>query len=224
MFDPDRLEQADPSLFDAAAYGAGAQPVAGRGGRGAAWFVSGAFGAAVLRHYLRGGWMARVSRDRYLWQDERRVRSWREYRLLHDMRALGLPVPAPLAAMYLRQGRSYRAAILVERVAEVRPLADLVIDGQAPWEAVGRVIARFHRHGFHHADLNGHNLLVDARGAIWLIDWDKGSLERRPGPWCGAVLDRLQRSLRKLCPTVPAERLAEGLRALQVAHDAELRS
>jgi 3-deoxy-D-manno-octulosonic acid kinase len=49
VFDPTRVRQATPSLFDPHAYGEAARAVHGRGGRGAAWFVEGEFGAGVLR-------------------------------------------------------------------------------------------------------------------------------------------------------------------------------
>jgi len=218
VFDPVRLRQASPELLEAAR----GEPV--RAGRGRAWFVQGEYGAAVLRHYRRGGWIARLVRDRYLWLGEARARSIAEFGLMRRLRALGLPVPAPLAASYRRRGLLYRAAILVERVAPATAFADRVA-GQglaAPWDRVGSAIGRCHARGAHHADLNGHNLLLDGSDAVWLIDWDKGAIEAGPGDWCAAVLDRLERSLRKQCPRLPAAELGEGMRALRIAHDRAL--
>jgi 3-deoxy-D-manno-octulosonic acid kinase len=224
VFDPARLQQATPALFDPLAYGSRAQPVRGQGGRGAAWFVRGEFGDGVLRHYRRGGWMARVSEDSYLWQGEARVRSLREYQLLQSLRGLGLAVPAPIAAWYQRQGGRYRAAIIVERIAGASSFAAQVnaVGTAADWSAVGHEIGRCHRHGAHHADLNAHNLLLDGAGAVFLIDWDKGRLERASGHWCRRVLDRLQRSLRKECPTQSGELIEQGMAGLRAAHDREL--
>jgi 3-deoxy-D-manno-octulosonic acid kinase len=222
VFDPARLRQAERALFDPQAWGAAAQPVHGRGGRGAAWFVDGEFGAGVLRQYRRGGWAARASRDGYLWQGEARVRSLREFALLRRLHALGLPVPAPIAAWYLRRGWRYRAAILVERIAPARSLAEAVNSGEAPWPAVGSAIAQFHRQQAHHADLNANNILLDAANRPWLIDWDRGRIESGPGDWSGRVLDRLQRSLRKECAQLPPAALAAGLARLRAAHDREL--
>ena len=62
VFDPARLRQAEPAMLQPGYWGARAEPVSGQGGRGAAWFVSGNEGAAVLRHYRRGGLMARFRR------------------------------------------------------------------------------------------------------------------------------------------------------------------
>lgn len=200
VFDPARLRQAGPALLDPAHYGGGsAQPVSS-GGRGAAWFVRGGFGDAVLRHYRRGGLAAKLSRDRYLWLGESRVRSLQEFRLLGELRAQGLPVPAPLLAGYWRQGLGYRAAILVERIADVRALADWLGPraDAAPWEAVGTMLARFHRAGVEHADLNAHNVLVDGAGRPWLIDFDRGRRRAPADAWRQANLDRLARSMAKL--------------------------
>lgn len=220
VFDAARLRQATPALFDPAHYGAQAEPVAGEGGRGAAWFVSGDFGEGVLRRYRRGGFMASISRDRYLWQGELRVRSVAEHRLLADLRSLGLPVPAPIAAAYWRSGLTYTASILVERIASVRSFAGLVTADAdtAPWAAAGATLARFHRLGARHADLNAHNMIVDSDEQVWLIDWDKGRRVGGPGAWCDAVLDRLERSLRKVCREIPPAEIEQGMQWLRQAH------
>jgi 3-deoxy-D-manno-octulosonic acid kinase len=222
VFDPARLRQATRALFDPASHGDSARPVQGRGGRGAAWFVDGEFGAGVLRQYRRGGWAARASRDGYLWQGEARVRSFAEFRMLRRLQAFDLPVPAPIAAFYLRRGWRYRAAILVERIAGARSMAAAVNAGDAPWAAIGAAIGEFHRNSAHHADLNANNILLDGDGRPWLIDWDRGRFEQDHGGWRERVVDRLQRSLEKECATVPAARLAEGMAQLRRAHDARL--
>ena len=78
----------------------------------------------MLRRYRRGGLAARASRDAYLWLGEARVRSFAEFRLTRALLARGLPVPRPVAASYVRDGMFYRASILVERLMDVRTLAD----------------------------------------------------------------------------------------------------
>jgi len=217
VFDPARLQQATPDLFDPAHHGDGARPVQA-GGRGAAWFVSGGFGEAVLRHYRRGGLVARLSRDTYVWRGEQAVRSLAEFRLLASMHAEGLPVPAPLAAAYWRRGIGYRAALLVERIPAVRALAEWLGESAdaAPWETVGAMLARFHAAGVHHADLNAHNILVDACGGTWLIDFDRGR-RRTPGRWRQANLRRLARSLAKLARG--DDRWRPGFARLQASYE-----
>ena len=140
LSDPSRLAEAGPDLFNPAHYGDRARPV-DAGGRQAAWFVQGAGWQGVLRRYRRGGMIARISRDAYLWNGEARTRSFREYRLLAAMRAQGLAVPAPLAAAYWRQGPIYRAAIVVERIPGVRPGARLLLHAEGE-NAVRAVLER----------------------------------------------------------------------------------
>ena len=226
VFDPTRLRQAERTLFEPAHYGANAQPIGGQGGRGAAWFVRGEFGEGVLRHYRRGGWMARLSDDSYLWCGREQVRSLREFALLREMRGAGLPVPTPLAAAYSRSGRFYRADLLMQRLVGMESFLELVglRQANAPWREVGATVARFHARGLHHADLNAHNLLVDGGNEIFVIDWDKGRIESAPGVWCDHVLDRLQRSLRKWLPDLPDEVIVAGMRELRAAHAEGLES
>lgn len=198
VFDAARWPQAAPGQLDPAGWEPPATPVA-EGGRGAAWFVESGFGRGVLRRYRRGGLAARASRDRYLWLGEARVRSFAEFRLLASLRSQGLRVPSPLLAGYWRQGLAYRAAIVVERIEGASALAAFLDDpGAAAWPAAGGAIARLHAAGVDHADLNAHNVLIDAAGEAWLIDFDRG--RRRPvaSGWREANLARLSRSLAKL--------------------------
>lgn len=182
--------------FELPAAGRTARPNAGRG---AAAFVELPVGRALLRHYRRGGWLAKVNRDRYLWQGADATRAFVELRLLDQMRALGLPVPEPIAARYQRSGTYYRAAILVGRIDGAESLAERIarVPGDIDWRGIGATIAGFHAAGIDHADLNAHNVLIDSAGAIWLVDFDRAE-RRAAGAWTAANLRRLRRSLDKL--------------------------
>jgi 3-deoxy-D-manno-octulosonic acid kinase len=170
-----------------------------RRGRGDVRFLQLPFAEAVLRQYQRGGWAARVSRDWYFWLGREASRPFREFRLTAHLFELGLPVPRPLAARFLRSGIGYRAALITERIVQTRTLAECLQAGVAiDWSAAGQMIGRFHAHGLWHADLNAHNLLVDAAGVWWLIDLDRGRMRAAPGAWQQGNLARLRRSLLKL--------------------------
>jgi 3-deoxy-D-manno-octulosonic acid kinase len=197
LFDRTQVRQPDPLWFDPSHWGEAAQAV-GEGGRGGAWFIDFGEGGAFLRHYLRGGLVAKLSRDAHLWRGIGHVRSFAEFRLLRVLRDKKLPVPLPFAAWYRREGLHYRAAILMQRLPDVASLAALAAKQQAPWAAAGELVARFHRAGLDHADLNAHNILFDGSGQGWMIDFDRSRLRIPATAWREANLQRLQRSLRKL--------------------------
>ncbi|MCC8362066.1 3-deoxy-D-manno-octulosonic acid kinase [Lysobacter sp. A6] len=227
LFDRTRLRQAGvahalPEWFDPQHWGSHARPVS-TGGRGAAWFVDAPFGDAVLRHYLRGGLVARISHDRHLWRGNDRVRSFAEFRLLRALRAKQLPVPAPIAAYYVRKGHRYRAAILIERIDHVHSLGHLAtrIGETAPWDAAGRLIARFHRAGLDHADLNAHNLLFDDAGNGWMIDFDRSALRIPATRWRENNLARLKRSLVKLRGERANEDVERDFARLRAAYESQ---
>ena len=199
------------SLFDPNFWTARDELSAVSGGRGAAWFVGPAPHPWVLRHYRRGGFIAHLSADRYLWAGEDGVRAFAEWRLLSYLTQRNLNVPKPVAAFYRRAGLSYRCDLITQRIAPAESLSAALGSG-APaaivWREIGAAIARLHRLGVDHADLNAHNILIGVAG-ISIIDFDRGRL-RAPGAWAAANLERLQRSLRKICAALPAERCAPG--------------
>lgn len=191
----DRIQTPDAGLLDPADARLDAQPVR-VGGRQAAWFVTGQFGAGVLRHYRRGGLIARLSAARYIWTGAERTRAFAEFTLLHFMHAQGLPVNKPLAAAYWRDGLTYRAAIMVERIPDVQTLAkSLALPAQA---AVARAIFDMHEAGVWHADLNAFNILLNPQGRVWLIDFDRGRRQALSARQRQGNLLRLRRSLVKI--------------------------
>lgn len=220
VFDRSRLEQARPEWFDPVYWGEHASAVSS-GGRGAAWYIDAPFGDSVLRHYRRGGLAARVSRGGYVWQGEARVRSVLEFRLARELLSRGLAVPTPLAAWYVRSGMYYRAALLMEKLPDMRTFADLVAGAEAPWEEAGRLIARAHRTGLDHADLNASNLLFDRDGNGWVIDLDRGLLRAAGIGWRYRNLERLKRSLLKLHGERDAHGVEAGYARLRRAYEEE---
>ena len=192
-----RLGEAGPQLFDPARYGERARPV-DAGGRQAAWFVHGEGWQGVLRRYRRGGMIARLSRDSYLWAGEDRTRSFREYRLLAAMRRQGPGRAGAAGRRLLAPGPVYRAAILVERIPGVKPLAQML--AEPLWEPVAAAIVRM-RAGVWHADLNAFNILIGGEGRVWLIDFDRGIQGRLSDRQRQGNLERLRRSLNKVAGT-----------------------
>jgi 3-deoxy-D-manno-octulosonic acid kinase len=170
------------------------------GGRGAVSFVDTPAGACVLRHFHRGGMVATILGDRYLWSGREKTRSFAEFRLLSSMRKAGLPVPQPVAARYVRSGLYYTADLMTRRIDHACTLAQSLEQGHLDSTLArntGMLIARFHRHGIWHADLNAHNILV-TRNTLYIIDFDRGEMRAPAASWQQANLQRLRRSLVKL--------------------------
>jgi len=170
------------------------------GGRGGVAVIDTPAGECVLRHYRRGGLVATLMGDRYLWRGAMRTRPFAEFHLLAEIERLGLPGPTPVAARYCRRGAFYTADLITRRIADAHTLAERLAAGRldgALAEAVGTLVARFHREGIWHADLNAHNVMVSG-DALFLIDFDRGQKREPQAAWQHANLQRLRRSLLKL--------------------------
>jgi 3-deoxy-D-manno-octulosonic acid kinase len=154
----------------------------------------------VLRHYQRGGFVGRFVDDHYWWLGLERTRAFVEWRLLRRMQAWGLPSPEPIAACVRRSGLLYQADIIVRFLPDTRTLsAHLRTEGVGleVWKRIGRMLGGFHAHGVRHPDLTAHNILIDGRGEVFLVDFDN-AVVCPPGPWRERGIARLQRSLRKV--------------------------
>lgn len=176
------------------------------GGRGQTWIVQSGDGEWVLRHYRRGGMVARFLNDYYLWTGLETTRPWCEWWLLDSLYKEGFPVPRPVAAQVTRHSLWYRGDLITQLIPNTRSLAAALRESSIetlPWHDIGACIRRFHDAGVYHADLNAHNILLDSGNTVYLIDFDRGE-RRTPGVlWQEANLGRLLRSLRKfIAPSV----------------------
>ena len=187
------------TLFDPEALAAGQLLDGLARGRGEAYFIRLGGQHLVLRHYRRGGLVGRFFRDGYLFRSLEASRSWREWRLLAELRRRGLPVPRPVAAAVQRAGLYYQADLVTELIPETQTLAELLKETRLTpdgWQALGKCLRDFHRAGVFHADLNASNILIGPGQQIFLIDFDRGAV-RATGRWQQRTLRRLKRSLRK---------------------------
>ncbi|PID60722.1 MAG: 3-deoxy-D-manno-octulosonic acid kinase [Gammaproteobacteria bacterium] len=233
----DALAWFEPSLFDSGHLVAGST-LTGKAtaGRGSAFFIASADGPLVLRNYRRGGMVRYLVGRRYVHTGLERSRAFREFGLLLVLEALGLPVSTAVATEVRRYGCFNEASLITRRLPGAT-LAEYMLassqrglvrssqsevhdclDDKALWQGVGRLVARFHRHGVCHADLNTHNIMLDPDTrlpdglghdipSIALIDFDRGSLrgstdiedwpDKAPA-WAARNLARLERSVRKV--------------------------
>src|SRR6266446_5934290 len=115
LADPDSLgnlaEDAQETLFDPEYWRARGELVTVIGGRGSAWFIASGARQWVLRHFRRGGFIARLSQDGYVWTGEEGVRAFAEWRLLELLARRGLPAQGAWRARNLRRLRRSLAKI-----------------------------------------------------------------------------------------------------------------
>ncbi len=197
--DPSRLSAVQPGQFTPPAADQAHSALATGSGRGQAHRVRIAGNDAVLRHYRRGGLIARISDDKYWRTSASHSRAMREFALLRFMRSWDLPVPQPLAALHTPSRWVYSADILVAMIPDSHNAAQLLSQRRLEvreWQALGQAIRQLHDRQIFHADLNCHNLLLDAAGKAWVVDFDRCAI-RSGTPWKQENLDRLLRSLRK---------------------------
>ena len=211
MYDASRVSHPAVSWFDPEHWRALGELEGTAQGRGATSYIRVEGRRCALRHYRRGGWMARLSPDRYPWAGEDATRPFTEWQLTYRLHRAGLPVPAPIAARYLRRGPSYTGDLITERLPAVGSLYECLCTGAlsiATWVSIGRCVRRFHDLGVCHADLTAQNILLSEE-AVYLIDFDRCQL-RGAGLWRDGNLVRLRRSLEKLTWGLPAERFGES--------------
>ncbi len=170
------------------------------GGRGGVAIIDTPAGECVLRHYRRGGAVASLMADRYVWTGASRTRPFAEFRLLAHIAERSLPGPIAVVAGYRRHGLFYSADLITRRIDDAKTLADYISGNRFDREIaeeVGALVARFHREGIWHADLNAHNVMIAPTG-LYLIDFDRGRVREPETGWQQDNLQRLRRSLLKL--------------------------
>ncbi|GAW94971.1 MULTISPECIES: 3-deoxy-D-manno-octulosonic acid kinase [Colwellia] len=180
-------------------------------GRGTTWFVAyndsnNISHAWVLRHYYRGGLMGKIINDSYWFSGFSNTRAAREFALLSHMQTLQLPAPEPIAYRVIRHRLTYQADLLSSRIQNAQDLVAILSEkilADNVWQRIGATIKRFHLQGIYHHDLNSHNILLDDKEQVFLIDFDRGELRQSKADlttdarWKHANMARLQRSFLK---------------------------
>jgi hypothetical protein len=157
------------------------------------------FGAVVVKCYRRGGLMGRFNRWYYLARGP--TRGEREFQWLKRMRDLGVNAPEPIVAAH--RGRLVNRCWLVTRkIINAASLAELSL--KQPGVIAGalvdcaRQIDILVENRILHPDLHPGNVLVDANGQVWLIDFDQtGFFRGRRQRLAARYRRRWQRAVRK---------------------------
>jgi 3-deoxy-D-manno-octulosonic acid kinase len=217
---PELGEAPRADWFDPAQWrGAGAVAIE-TSGRGEVLIVAHRDDTWVLRHYRRGGLVARLVDDHYLWLGAERTRAFREWRLLRKLRAAGLPVPKPVAAHVYRTACIYTADIITSYLPDTQKLSWYIAQGRVPescWRRVGAMIRAVHEQGVDHPDLTAHNVLLDGAGNCFLVDFDNAQV-KPAGSWQRAGVERFNRSLRKVALETGTDFDAAAWRELEAGY------
>jgi 3-deoxy-D-manno-octulosonic acid kinase len=201
LHDEDIVGNLEPQHFDPVYWREGSKTEAVFGGRGGSLKIDLQGQAAILRRYLRGGMMASVSTDSYLWTGKLKTRPWREWSILKQALERDLPVPQPLGIYVRRTGLLYRAAIITAWIDDTETLAARLMRqplNRETWVELGLLLQKFQELGFRHADLNANNLLINQQDQLFIIDFDKAERMKSLQDWQWLTLRRLQRSLDKI--------------------------
>ncbi|MFK5912916.1 MAG: 3-deoxy-D-manno-octulosonic acid kinase [Woeseiaceae bacterium] len=199
-YDSDIFKSIEDVSFDSQIWAQRSSIVGFAEGRGTTFFVQHQGQDFVLRHYQRGGLIAKMSTEKYVWLGLRFSRAWKEWLLLEKMIEKGLPVPIPAAIKAERKWLLYTADIMMHRIPQSRTLANILSNeelAEGYWIAIGSMIRRFHEEGVYHSDLNANNILIDDGGRCFLIDFDRCSFKKPNLKWQKDNLLRLKRSLNK---------------------------
>jgi 3-deoxy-D-manno-octulosonic acid kinase len=132
-------------------------------------------GSVVIKHYRRGGMLRHLVDRRYL--KFGKTRAQQEFELLNFAGALGVSVPQHVA--YAHKGRLFYQAWLATRaIGDSLSLARLSLQDEALARRAAALIAEqiglLIQNRFLHVDLHPGNVLVDGRGRVYLLDFDKG--------------------------------------------------
>ncbi len=199
-YDAEKIDDFSPEMLSAEYWQQQKKVVGTAQGRGTTYFVERDKHQWVLRHYFRGGMVGKVIYDSYLFTGYGHTRAAKEFNLLKKLVELDLPAPKPIAYRVKKSGLVYQADILTGRVEHAKDLVVLLSQSELSnelWRAIGRCINKFHKNGIYHHDLNAHNILVDDKDKVWLIDFDRGEQRAVEKQWQQNNMSRLLRSFRK---------------------------
>lgn len=184
-------------------------------GRGLVYFFK-AFGDnCVLRHYYRGGLIAKLSNDKFFFQKLEKSRPFQELSLLASLHNAGLNVPKPLAARLIQNNFSYTADIITAAIPRAHELHKRLLHqalDQQTWMKIGGILRKMHDLDACHYDINVKNVLLQEPNKelnkeqdsnadnqnfdIFLLDFDACKL-RQGESWKRDNLNRFKRSLEK---------------------------
>jgi 3-deoxy-D-manno-octulosonic acid kinase len=198
-FDDEIVTDPSQPIFDAEYWQSLDKVVGSATGRGTTWFIQLENMQAALRHYRRGGLFGKLVNDHYWFSGWDNTRCAQEFQLLLALIEAEVHVPRPIAARAVKSGLFYQADLLSERIPNARDLVSILQEQSLSaeiYQKIGQEIAKMHNAGVNHTDLNIHNILIDDKDKVWILDFDK-CRKQEHGEWKKQNLERLLRSFKK---------------------------
>ncbi len=162
---------------------------------------------AVVRHYLHGGLLRKVTGDRFA----RSERFFDEIRASEHLRACGVNTPEVLGLLVQVGKLGFcRGALATRMVEDGHDLLEYLRSKEGVAQiaspaskktlirSVARQVRKMHDAGVSHADLHIKNLLLAPDGRVFILDLDRAKLQKTVNPGKRlANLIRLGRSIEK---------------------------
>jgi 3-deoxy-D-manno-octulosonic acid kinase len=136
-------------------------------GRGLVYFFFSLGEHCVLRHYYRGGLVAKLSNDKFLSKALEQSRPFKELNLLAKLHSAGLKVPKPIAARLKRTFFTYTADIITAAVPNAQELHEYLLKRplkHSIWKEIGATLRKMHDLQACHYDINVKNVLLQEDG------------------------------------------------------------
>ena len=168
-------------------------------GRGKTFVLNYNNEAYVLKHYIRGGIVSKLSYDKYILNSLASTRSLKEYNFLNIMHKKKLPVPKP-AALQVKMGRfTYQADLITCNIENQGTLYKFVKENrmtQALWNSLSITLDKFFQENVYHSDLNAKNIIIN-ENKFFLLDFDNSYFFYNKKMFTKSI-NRLERSLKKI--------------------------
>ena len=200
FFQDELKDEITPEYFDGAYWQHNNAIIGSAFGRGITWFFKINNDEFVLRHYHRGGLIAKLIKDAYVYTGLKNTRAYQEFVVTQQLVDKNLPAPKPVAGQIIKQGLFYQADLITEMITGAKDLVAVLKEralSDVEYQQIGLMIKRFHDVNLWHADLNTHNIILDGQGKWWLIDFDRCKFKPAADSWKQANLARLKRSFVK---------------------------
>jgi len=153
-----------------------------------------------LKHYIRGGLVAKISYDKYILSSLASTRAIKEYNLLNVMSEKRLPVPKAAALQIIISRFTYKANLITCKIENEGTLYEFVKNKKMNnnlWSKLSITLEKFFQENVYHSDLNSKNIIIDKNNNFFLLDFDNSYFYYNKKLFNKSIL-RLERSLKKI--------------------------